>query len=115
MAKRTTSSRNNPESLPTPAGGRMRSPLSEAPLPTPDAEPGAGLGAEAGGQSGDTMGLEREEISGPESVEELSEEGQDYEAELVAGVEEAPDADQGGVRTHRYVAPEAPWSDEGEK
>jgi hypothetical protein len=114
MAKRTTSRRNNPESLPTPAGGQLRSPLSEAPVPMPEAAPDAGLGAESAGQSGDTMGLEREEISGPESVEELSEEGQDYEAEIIGGVEDAPDADQGGVRTHRYVAPETPWGNEGE-
>lgn len=106
--KRQTQS---PESLPTPAAGRLRSALSDPPLASPRAEREAGLGAEAAGQSGDTSGLDRDELEGPESVEELSEEGQDYEAELVAGVEDAPDADQGGVRTHRYVAPETLWKD----
>jgi hypothetical protein len=40
-----------------------------------------------------------------ESVEELTEEGQDYEAEVVSGVENALDPDEGEVRTHRYIPP----------
>jgi len=107
-----TKKTQNPELLPTPAAGRMRSALSDPPLATPRAEREAGLGAGSAGQSGDVSGLDRDELEGPESVEQLSEEGQDYEAEVVAGVEDAPDADQGGVRTHRYVAPETLWKDE---
>src|SRR5262245_12473113 len=60
-----------------------------------------GLGAEAGGQSGDTEGLSRAEVADSESVEELVEEGQAFEAGIVGGVENAPDADQGGVRTRQ--------------
>src|SRR5262245_41933549 len=60
-----------------------------------------GLGAEAGGQSGDTEGLSRAELADSESVEELVEEGQAFEAGIVEGVENAPDADQGGVRTRQ--------------
>ena len=45
--------------------------------------------------------LPAEELEDSESVEELAEEGQDLEAELVLGVEDAPEADQGEVRTHR--------------
>ncbi len=112
MTKHPTDDRHNPESLPTPASGQLRSVLSEAPVPTPEDEREPGLGSESAGQSGDTMGLETQERSGPESVTELSEEGQDYEAEVIAGVEDAPDADQGGVRTHRYVQPEVPWKGE---
>jgi hypothetical protein len=48
-----------------------------------------GLGAESGGQSGDTEGLSRVEDVDFESVEELVEEGQAYEAGVVSGVEEA--------------------------
>jgi len=48
-----------------------------------------GLGAESGGQSGDTEGLPRVEDVDFESVEELVEEGQAYEAGIVSGVEEA--------------------------
>jgi hypothetical protein len=59
-----------------------------------------GLGPNAGGQSGDIQALPRDEDVDSESVEELAEEGQAFEAEVVSGVENAPDADQGEVRTH---------------
>jgi hypothetical protein len=55
----------------------------------------------SGRLSGDLQNLPAEELEDSESVEELAEEGQDLEAELVLGVEDAPDADQGEVRTHR--------------
>src|SRR5271167_1190277 len=55
----------------------------------------------SGRLSGDLQGLPAEELEDSESVEELAEEGQDLEAELILGIEEAPDADQGDVRTHR--------------
>lgn len=65
-----------------------------------------GLGAGSAGQSGDTQGLSR---SGAdfESVEELVEEGQDFEAGIVAGVEEADD-DQGEVRTKQVLEDDVP-------
>src|SRR5271155_5967581 len=53
-----------------------------------------GLGAASGGQSGDTQGLARREDVDSESVEELVEEGQSFEAEAVSGVENAKDPDQ---------------------
>jgi len=56
-----------------------------------------GIGSESAGQSGDLQGLSEVEESDSESVEELVEEGQDYEAELVAGVERAADAPDAGV------------------
>jgi hypothetical protein len=43
-----------------------------------------------------------------ESVSELAEEGQDYEAEVVSGVENARDADQGEVRTHEVPEDDVP-------
>jgi hypothetical protein len=43
-----------------------------------------------------------------ESVKELLEEGQSYEAEVVQGVEEAPDADQGEVRTREVAEDDVP-------
>jgi hypothetical protein len=67
-----------------------------------------GLGPEAGGQAGDTEGLSRDEISGPESVEELLEEGQAYEAGVISGVEDAPDADQGEVTTRQVPEDDVP-------
>ncbi len=67
-----------------------------------------GIGAESGGQSGDTEGLSRAEIADSESVEELIEEGQSYEAGIVSGVENAPDADQGPVRTRQFPVDDVP-------
>jgi hypothetical protein len=48
-----------------------------------------GLGARSAGQSGDTQGLSDAEEADSESVEELVEEGQSFEAGVVAGVEDA--------------------------
>lgn len=67
-----------------------------------------GLGAESGGQSGDTLGLSRKEDVDSESVVELEEEGQSYEAEAVSGVENAKDPDQGEVRTSEVPEDDVP-------
>jgi len=67
-----------------------------------------GLGAASGGQSGDTQGLSRRSYDDSESVEELMEEGQYMEAEAVSGVENAPDADQGEVRTREVLEDDVP-------
>ena len=67
-----------------------------------------GLGAESGGQSGDTQGLSRTSYDDSESVEELLEEGQYAEAEAVSGVENARDADQGEVRTTQFPEDDVP-------
>jgi hypothetical protein len=67
-----------------------------------------GLGAESGGQSGDTQGLSRREYSDSESVEELLEEGQYAEAEAVSGVENARDPDEGEVRTSEFPEDDVP-------
>lgn len=67
-----------------------------------------GLGAASGGQSGDTQGLSRRSYDDSESVEELMEEGQYMEAEAVSGVENAPDADKGEVRTREVPEDDVP-------
>jgi hypothetical protein len=67
-----------------------------------------GLGAASGGQSGDTQGLSRRSYDDSESVEELMEEGQYMEAEAVSGVENAPDADEGEVRTRQFPEDDVP-------
>ena len=59
-----------------------------------------GLGARAGGQSGDLQGLSNIQGADSESVDELLEQGNAFEAEVVKGVEDAGDADEGEVRTH---------------
>ena len=67
-----------------------------------------GLGPESAGQSGDTQGISRRESEDSESVEELLEEGQYAEAGAVSGVENAPDADQGEVRTREFPEDDVP-------
>jgi len=59
-----------------------------------------GLGARAGEQSGDLQGLSNIQSANSESVDELLEEGNAFEAEVVKGVEDAEGADEGEVRTH---------------
>jgi hypothetical protein len=78
--------------------------LFDAPPPPP----ARGLGPEAGGQAGDTEGLSRDEIAGPESVEALVEEGQAFEAGVISGVEDAPDADQAEVTTRQVPEDDVP-------
>ncbi len=70
--------------------------------------PPRGLGPESAGQSGDTMGLSRSEYADSESVEELIEEGQSFEAGVISGVENASDPDQGEVRTREVPEDDVP-------
>jgi hypothetical protein len=67
-----------------------------------------GLGARSAGQSGDTQGLTAGPAVDSESVEELLEEGQSFEAEVVNGVENAPEPDQGEVRTREIEEDDVP-------
>jgi hypothetical protein len=67
-----------------------------------------GMGPGSAGQSGDTQGLTDVEEASSESVEELVEEGQSFEAQVIAGVESAPDADAGGVRTKQVPEDDVP-------
>ena len=59
-----------------------------------------GLAAHSGGQSGDLQGLSNIAAADSESVDELLEEGNSFEADVVKGVQDAGDADEGEVRTH---------------
>ena len=56
------------------------------------------VGADSGGQSGDTQGLSRSSDDSEESVIELAESGQGYEAEKLEGMEEAADHPEEPVR-----------------
>jgi hypothetical protein len=67
-----------------------------------------GLGARSGGQSGDLQGLSNRAGADSESVDELLEEGNAFEAEIVKGVEDVPDADAGEVRTHEVPEDDVP-------
>jgi hypothetical protein len=66
------------------------------------------LGPGSAGQSGDTQGLSDVEEASSESVAELAEEGQFFEAEVIAGVEDAPDADVAEVHTRQVPEDDVP-------
>jgi hypothetical protein len=64
--------------------------------------------ARTGGQSGDLQGLSNAEGSGSESVDELLEEGNSFEAGIVSGVESAGNADEEEVQTHEVLEDDVP-------
>jgi transcription termination/antitermination protein NusA len=82
----------------------------ENPLPEEAALEGGGddsaTGPDSAGQSGDVEGLSDEAEATSDSVEDLVESGQYYEAEVVEGIEDAPDADVAEVTTHERPATE---------
>jgi hypothetical protein len=59
-------------------------------------------------QSGDLQGLNDDADADSQSVRELVEEGQFFEAEIVSGVENAPTADEGPVRVHKRREDDVP-------
>ena len=67
-----------------------------------------GLGARSGQQSGDLQGLSNVRGADSESVDELLEQGNTFEAEVVKGVEDAGDADEREVRTHEVPQDDVP-------
>ena len=67
-----------------------------------------GLGPGSAGQSGDNQGLSNVASGDSESVAELIEEGQYFEAEAVAGVEDAPDPDVAEVHTKQVPEDDVP-------
>lgn len=70
-----------------------------------------GLGPDSAGQSGDTYHLSQDELADSQSVEDLIEEGQTFEAGVVSGVENAPPADEteaSEVHTHEVPQDDVP-------
>jgi len=65
-----------------------------------------GLRARSGGQSGDLQGLSNREGADSESVDELLEEGNAFEADVVKGVEDA--GDEGEVHTQEVPEDDVP-------
>jgi hypothetical protein len=78
--------------------------------PSLDAEAFApkGLRTQSAGQSGDLQGLSNVASADSESVDELIEEGNAFEANVVAGVESAGNADEKEVRTHEVPEDDVP-------
>jgi hypothetical protein len=67
-----------------------------------------GLGSFTGGQAGDIQGISGRAGIDSESVTELLEEGQTFEAEAVSGVENAADPDVSEVVTHQFPEDDVP-------
>lgn len=65
-------------------------------------------GRMSGRQTGDLEGLSRAEQADSESVDELVEEGNLFEAGAVAGVEEADNQDEREVHTHELPEDDVP-------
>ncbi|MGB7599992.1 MAG: hypothetical protein WBM24_06785 [Candidatus Sulfotelmatobacter sp.] len=99
LAKKTTS----------PKSGRAltkRAPTRRQSLDD-DAFTGPGLSSQAG-QSGDLQGLSDRERADSESVDELLEEGNAFEADVVSGVQSADDHEGQEVRTHEVPEDDVP-------
>ncbi len=80
-------------------------------IPTYDSVPAKqkkGMGPGSAGQSGDTQGLSDEAEAGSESVQELLEEGQSFEAEAIGGVEDASGDEVEEVHTHQFPEDDVP-------
>jgi hypothetical protein len=67
-----------------------------------------GLGSLTGGQAGDLQGVSGRAGIDSESVSELLEEGQTFEAEAVSGVENAADPDVSEVVTRQFPEDDVP-------
>ena len=67
-----------------------------------------GQGVRSGDQSGDLQGLSNVQGADSQSVDELLDEGNAFEAEVVKGVEDSGDADEGEVRTHEVPQDDVP-------
>jgi hypothetical protein len=83
-----------------------RKPAASPPIVDTAAFSREGLRARSGGQSGDLQGLSNREGADSESVDELLEEGNAFEADIVKGVEDA--GDEGEVHTHEVPEDDVP-------
>jgi hypothetical protein len=66
------------------------------------------LGSNSAGQSGDTQQISDVPTADSESVQELLEEGNTFEADAVSGVENAKDPDVSEVTTHQVSEDDVP-------
>jgi hypothetical protein len=67
-----------------------------------------GRGSLSGEQAGDLQGLSNVEAADSESVDELLEEGNAFEADVISGVQAADDADEQEVHTHEVPEDDVP-------
>lgn len=103
-AKRPTAARRAAR---RPRRSRVRPGIggNAGPITLPDRP---GFGPSAAGQAGDIEDLPDTATVDSESVEELAAEGQDFEAEVVDAVQNAPDPDESEVKTRELPEDEVP-------
>ena len=113
-ARKSTPSKSNKKAKPNKAKARKAAPRKKLRV-RGRAEPGElvsyetrGMGARSGGQAGDTQGLSARPTANSESVEELLEEGQSFEAEILNGVERAADPDESEVEVREVPEDDVP-------
>ena len=94
------------KAAPKKASAPRKQPAATSPLVDTTAITREGLRARSGGQSGDLQGLSNREGADSESVDELIEEGNAFEADIVKGVEDA--GDEGEVHTHEVLEDDVP-------
>jgi hypothetical protein len=87
------------------AAARRRTPARRQSAPAFSRER---AGSQSGELSGDLQGLSNREAADSESVDELLEEGNAFEADAVSGVEAADDADEQEVHTHEVPEDDVP-------
>jgi hypothetical protein len=85
---------------PSTLGGRI--------FPTQRVSTKGEIATRSAGQSGDLQGLSRRALVDSESVDELLEEGQAFEATAVRAIEDAPDPDEAEVTTHEVPEDDVP-------
>ena len=85
------------------ASSRQQRPARSAPVFSRDLR-----GQDSAGQSGDLQGLSNRERADSESVDELLEEGNSFEAGVVEGVEEAGENEGSEVHTHEVPEDDVP-------
>lgn len=89
-------------------GRHRRKPSRSKNRPAPAVLEQEDPGLRSGGQSGDLQGLPDVEIADSESVDELIEEGNAFEAGVVDGVEHAEDDQEREVHTHEVPEDDVP-------
>jgi predicted transcriptional regulator len=108
VSKRKSAARKKDEEQPGEIASPVPSTLGGQTFGARSRRSGRGTGQNSAGQAGDIQGLSRKERVDSESVEELVEEGQFHEAEVISGIEDALDPDQGEVRTHEVPENDVP-------
>ena len=101
VARKKTSGLKSTRAAKRPASGRTAR-RTEVPFYRPESE------SDSAGQSGDLQGLSNVESADSESVDELIEEGNAFEAGVVEGVEDAGDRGEREVRTREVPEDDVP-------